>query len=323
MIVVTGGAGFIGSAFIAKLNAEGVTDIVVVDEANSSLREKNLAHKSFSRFMSKEDFLAHVRAETLPSSITAIVHMGACSSTTEQNIEYLRANNFEYTKSLALYSVNRGIRFVYASSAATYGAGDHGYGDDMLTLDQLRPLNPYGDSKHNFDLWARDNHLSNSIVGLKFFNVYGPNEYYKGSMASVAYKAFNTIQDTGSFSLFKSNHPNYKDGEQMRDFVYVKDCCEVMWWLLQHPHVNGLFNIGSGKARSWNDLLSAVFAALEKPARITYIDMPESIKNQYQNFTEAPMAKLRAAGYTKPFYTLEEGVTDYVKNYLLKSDKHW
>lgn len=323
MIVVTGGAGFIGSAFIAKLNAEGITDIIVVDEASSSLRERNLAHKSFSQFLSKEDFLSRVQAETLPGTITAIVHMGACSSTTEKNVEYLRANNFEYTKSLALYAVKHGIRFIYASSAATYGAGEHGYADDISTLDQLRPLNPYGDSKQIFDLWARDEKLFDSIVGLKFFNVYGPNEYYKGSMASVAFKAFNTIQDTGSFSLFKSNHPDYKDGEQMRDFVYVKDCCEVMWWLLQHPGVNGLFNIGSGKARSWNDLLSAVFTAVAKPIRIAYVDMPESIKNQYQNFTEAPMAKLRAAGYTKPFYTLEEGVRDYVQNHLLTSDKHW
>jgi len=323
MIVVTGGAGFIGSAFVAKLNTQGISDILVVDEANSEPRQKNLANKSFSQFMGKEEFLSQVQANTLPAGITAIVHMGACSSTTEKNLEYLRANNLEYTKALCLYATQRGIRFIYASSAATYGAGEYGYADDISQLNQLKPLNPYGESKHFFDIWARDNGLLEKIVGLKFFNVYGPNEYYKGSMASVAFKAFNTIQETGSFSLFKSNHPDYRDGEQMRDFVYVKDCCEVMWWLLQTPSVHGLFNIGSGRARSWNDLLAAVFAALGKPAHINYIEMPESIKNQYQNFTEAPMGKLRAAGYDRPLHSLEDGVTDYIQNYLLKSDQHW
>jgi ADP-L-glycero-D-manno-heptose 6-epimerase len=323
MIVVTGGAGFIGSAFVAQLNAHGISDILVVDEASSQPRQKNLANKSFTQFMGKDEFLSQVKANTLPSGITAIVHMGACSSTTEKNLEYLRANNLEYTKTLCLYATQRGIRFIYASSAATYGAGEHGYADDLSQLDQLKPLNPYGESKHLFDIWARDNGLLNRIVGLKFFNVYGPNEYYKGSMASVAFKAFNTITETGSFSLFKSNHPDYQDGEQMRDFVYVKDCCEVMWWLLQHSTVNGLFNLGSGKARSWNDLLKAAFSALGQPIQINYVEMPESIRNQYQNFTEAPMAKLRAAGYTNPLYSLEEGVTDYIKNYLLKSDQHW
>lgn len=323
MIVVTGGAGFIGSAFVAKLNAEGVTDIIVVDELTSVAREKNLAGKAFGQFIGKKDFIDSVRTNSLPTGITAIVHMGACSSTTEKNLAYLNENNFEYSKTLAEYCLARDIRYIYASSAATYGDGAQGYGDDVANLESLKPLNPYGDSKHRMDLWAKDHDLLSKIVGLKFFNVYGPNEYYKGSMASIAWKAFNTINQTGSFSLFKSHKPEYKDGEQMRDFVYVKDCCEIMYWFLKNPSVNGLFNVGSGKARSWNDLLNAVFHAMGKPPSITYIDMPTELRNQYQYFTEAPIDKLRKAGYSLPLSTLEEGVTDYVRNHLLKADQHW
>lgn len=323
MIVVTGGAGFIGSAFIAKLNSEGIQDIIVVDDPGSLQAQHNLKNKTYSEFLPKEDFLSQVESASLSPNISAIVHMGACSSTTEKDIEFLRRNNLEYSKALASYALSRGIRFIYASSAATYGDGAHGYSDDHSLLDSLKPLNPYGDSKHLFDLWARDNGHLSSIVGLKFFNVYGPNEYYKGTMASVAWKAFNTIQETGSFSLFKSNDCQYKDGEQKRDFVYVKDCCEVLWWLLQSPSVYGIYNVGSGRARSWNDLLKAVFEAMGKPCQIQYIDMPSSIRGQYQNFTEAPMEKLRAAGCTRPFFTLEEGVRDYISRHLLKADKHW
>lgn len=323
MIVVTGGAGFIGSAFIAKLNSEGVHDIIVVDDPGSLQAKNNLQNKTYREFVSKEDFLSRVESKSLPPSVTAIVHMGACSSTTEKDVEFLRRNNIEYSKSLALYALSRGIRFVYASSAATYGDGAHGYSDDHALLDSFKPLNPYGNSKHLFDLWARDNAYLSSIVGLKFFNVYGPNEYYKGEMASVAWKAFNTIQETGSFSLFKSHHPHYKDGEQKRDFVYVKDCCEILWWLLQSPSVHGIYNIGSGRARSWNDLLKAVFESIDKAYNIHYIDMPSSIRGQYQYFTEAPIEKLRAAGYSRALCTLEEGVRDYITQHLLKTDKHW
>jgi len=300
MIIVTGGAGFIGSAFVAKLNAQGINDIIIVDDPNSNARAQNLAHKKFSQYISKSDFIESVKKSSVPSGVRAIVHMGACSSTTERDLEYLRANNF-----------------------ATYGDGAQGYGDDVANLESLKPLNPYGDSKHRMDLWAKDHDLLSKIVGLKFFNVYGPNEYYKGSMASIAWKAFNTINQTGSFSLFKSHKPEYKDGEQMRDFVYVKDCCEIMYWFLKNPSVNGLFNVGSGKARSWNDLLNAVFHAMGKPPSITYIDMPTELRNQYQYFTEAPIDKLRKAGYSLPLSTLEEGVTDYVRNHLLKADQHW
>ena len=323
MIVVTGGAGFIGSAFVAKLNQEGITDIVVVDEEGSPARKNNLANKKFSQFLDKGAFLERVTTKQLPKGVTAIIHMGACSSTTETNVEYLRANNLEYTKSLAEHCLANNIRFIYASSAATYGDGSHGYADDVSHLESLKPLNHYGNSKHLFDLWARDHgHLSH-IVGLKFFNVYGPNEYYKGDMASVAWKAFNAIQSTGTFSLFRSHRPDYKDGEQQRDFVYVKDCCEIMWWFLNTPSANGLYNVGSGTARSWNNLLSALFSSMGKPWNVKYIDMPEQLRTQYQYFTEAPMAKLRAAGYAGKIHTLEEGVSDYVTSYLMPPLKHW
>lgn len=323
MIIVTGAAGFIGSAFIAKLNAEGCSDILAVDAADAPGRVNNLANKRIHGFQDKADFIADVEASKLPQGISAIVHMGACSATTERNVEYLRVNNVEYTKTLARYCVERQIRFIYASSAATYGDGAHGYSDDESSIDAFKPLNPYGDSKQIFDLWARDNGFLDKIVGLKFFNVYGPNEYYKGDMASIAWKSFNTIRATGYFSLFKSYHPKYKDGEQMRDFVYVKDCCDVMWWLIQNPSVNGIYNVGSGRARSWNDLLGAVFKAMELPRNIQYIEMPDSLKNQYQYFTEAPMTKLHNAGYTRPMSSLEDGVTDYIQKHLLSGDKHW
>lgn len=323
MIVVTGGAGFIGSAFIAKLNSEGVRDILVVDEDTVRDTSKNLDNKAFLQFVNKNDFLERIQADKFPRPLRAIVHMGACSSTTEQNREYLRVNNLEYTKTLAEYATKKDLRFIYASSAATYGDGSQGFEDNERKLDLLKPLNPYGESKHLFDLWARDNGLLQKIVGLKFFNVYGPNEYHKGDMASVVWKAFNSIQTTGSFSLFKSYHPDYKDGEQKRDFVYVKDCCNVMSWFLQHPFTNGIFNVGSGKASSWNELIQAVFAAVSKPANIRYIEMPEALKGQYQYFSEAPMKKLASAGYTQPFSPLKRGVADYVKQHLLKSDKHW
>ena len=323
MIVVTGGAGFIGSAFIAKLNSMGISEIVVVDAANLPHRELILANKRYTEFVDKDDFIKLLRADSLPQGITGIVHLGACSSTTERNVEFLRSNNIEYSQSIIDYSVKKGIRCIYASSAATYGDGEHGYLDDESIIERFKPLNAYGDSKQLCDLWAKEKGYLKNVVGLKFFNVYGPNEYYKRDMASIAWKAFNMISEVGSFSLFKSHRPDYQDGEQMRDFVYVKDCCNVMWWLLQNPSVNGLYNVGSGKARSWNDLLKAIFAAMSKEPKILYIDMPESLRNQYQYFTEAPTDKLRAAGYTAPFYTLEEGVKDYIRQHLMQPDMHW
>jgi ADP-L-glycero-D-manno-heptose 6-epimerase len=219
--------------------------------------------------------------------------------------------------------VRKNIRCIYASSAATYGDGSLGYSDDHEQIHLFRPLNPYGDSKQACDVWAREHNYLQRVAGLKFFNVYGPNEYYKGDMASVVWKAFNTIQETGSFSLFRSHRPDYKDGEQMRDFVYVKDCCRVMMWLVRNPQVNGIYNVGFGQARSWNDLVKAVYAALQRDPAIRYIDMPESIRNQYQYFTEAPTGKLRAAGYSAPMFSLEDGIRDYITQHLLRPNRHW
>jgi len=319
MIIVTGGAGFIGSAFIAHLNREGVRDILIVDSLGSSEKWKNLRNLDFIDLMHKEAFLAHLKAGTAPSA-RAVVHMGACSSTTETRYDYLLENNFHYTRILAEWSLKHRARFIYASSAATYGDGAHGYDDDIAAVPQLRPLNMYGYSKQLFDLWAiRHGHLG-SMVGLKFFNVFGPNEYHKGAMRSVVHKAFEEITTTGKMRLFKSNTPRFGDGEQMRDFVYVKDCTAVMAWLLRNPQVNGLFNLGSGLARSWKDLVNSVFAALGRASAIEYIPMPGDLGRQYQNFTQATMDRLRNAGCPLHFHPLEQTVADYVQNYLLAAD---
>ncbi|MFO0416383.1 MAG: ADP-glyceromanno-heptose 6-epimerase [Pseudomonadota bacterium] len=323
MIIVTGGAGFIGSALIAKLNAAGISDIIVVDSEKLAHREQILSGKRFSEFIDKEVFIDRLRKDQLPTTINAIFHLGACSSTTERNVEFLRVNNIEYSQSIIEYCARKGIRCIYASSAATYGDGEHGYSDDESLLERYKPLNAYGDSKQLCDLWAKREGYLDRVVGLKFFNVYGPNEYYKGDMASIAWKAFNTIKATGSFSLFKSHRPDYLDGEQKRDFVYVKDCCDVMLWLMNNRTVNGIFNVGSGKARSWNDLLRSIFSAMNIPPKIVYIDMPESLRNQYQYFTEAPMQKLIKAGYTAPLHSLEDGVRDYIQKHLMQADMHW
>jgi ADP-L-glycero-D-manno-heptose 6-epimerase len=323
MFIVTGGAGFIGSAFVRTLNSHGIRDILVVDDLGSSQKWKNLVKKSFREYVHKHRFLDLVTNNNLPSGIDGIIHLGACSSTTEQDVDYLVENNFAYTRTLARFAIDRGIRFVYASSAATYGDGASGYDDDVQALSSLRPLNPYGFSKHLFDLWARDNNALDSIVGLKFFNVYGPNEYYKGEMSSVVWKAFNKIRQTGSFHLFKSYRPEYGDGEQQRDFVYVKDCCDVMWWLLNNRSANGIFNLGTGQARSWNDLVASVFAAMNRAPKIEYIEMPESLRNQYQYFTEAKMDRLSSSGYHLPFRSLEDGIKDYVTQHLVCSDPHF
>jgi len=323
MIVVTGGVGFIGSAFVAQLNAEGIHDVVVVDSSGLSHQAQLLANKRYVQFMDKDEFIDLLRKDALPFTASAIVHLGACSRTTERNIEYLRTNNIEYSKSIIEYSIKKNIRCVYASSAATYGDGSCGYSDNESEIHLHKPLNLYGDSKQQCDLWAREHEYTSHVVGLKFFNVYGPNEYYKADMASVVWKAFNTIRDTGSFSLFRSHRPDYKDGEQKRDFVYVKDCCRVMMWFLRNPQANGIFNVGSGKAGSWNDLVNGVFTAMGRKPQIEYIDMPESIRDQYQYFTQAPIEKLICAGYSAPMFSLEEGIKDYITQHLVKEDQHW
>lgn len=320
MIVITGGAGFIGSAMLWKLNQVCVTDVLIVDELGTSEKWKNLAGLRFTDYIHKTLFLQKLLAEKL-SRIEAIIHLGANSATTERDVESLMDNNYAYTKDLATYSVQRGIRFIYASSAATYGNGEHGYKDDNTTTLKLRPLNAYGYSKHLFDLWAQQHHLLDKIVGLKFFNVFGPNEYHKGDMASVVYKAFQQILESNSVKLFKSHKDGFEDGEQLRDFVYVKDCIEVMYWLLTHHEVNGIFNLGTGKARSFKDLVTATFNAMQKPVAIEYVPMPEHLRGKYQYFTEADMTKFSAVGCPVQFRSLEESIFDYVQSHLLKEPK--
>jgi ADP-L-glycero-D-manno-heptose 6-epimerase len=322
MIVVTGGAGFIGSVFVAKLNAEGIDGIVVVDELGTSEKWKNLVKRRYVDYIHKGVFLGMVDADRVPFPVEAIVHLGACSSTTERDADYLMENNFHYTGLLAEWALTRGTRFVYAGSAATYGDGAQGFSDEDEATRRLRPINMYGYSKQLFDLKVLCDGIAGKVAGIKFFNVFGPNEYHKGDMTSVIFKAFHQIRETGRVRLFKSYRPEYPDGGQMRDFVYVKDCVEVLWWFLNHREVNGIFNLGTGKARTWNDLIRAVFAAMELPPTIDYIEMPEAIRGQYQYFTEAKMEKLRTAGCPAEFRSLEEAVADYVKAHLLETDPY-
>ena len=318
MIVVTGAAGFIGSAIVWRLNTLGKEDIVIVDELGMEEKWKNLVGLKYSDFIHKDDFIAMILDDEVTFSIDSLIHMGANSSTTEMNADHLLFNNYEYTKELAKYSIKNDIRFIYASSAATYGDGSLGFDDDENRLETLRPLNMYGYSKQMFDLWAKRQGILNKIAGLKYFNVFGPNEYHKGDMRSVAHKAFGQINDTGKLRLFKSHNPKYKDGEQLRDFVYIKDAVDMTLFFLEHKDKNGIYNIGAGKARTWNDLAKAIFNALNKPLNIEYFDPPKQLEEKYQYFTEANLDKLKKAGYNKPLTSLEEGVSDYIKNYLLK-----
>jgi len=322
MIVVTGGAGFIGSAFIWKLNQQGIDDIVIVDSLGSDDKWKNLVNLRFADYIHKDNFLRLICDDQLPFDVSAIVHMGACSSTTERDADYLWNNNYLYTKTLAVWSLKRGIRFIYASSAATYGDGTQGFSDDHSKINELKPINMYGYSKQVFDLWALKNHVESKIAGIKFFNVFGPNEYHKADMTSVIFKAFHQIKETGKVKLFKSYLPKYPDGGQLRDFVYIKDCIDVMWWLFNNPAANGILNLGTGKARTWNDLIKAVFTAMGIKINIEYIEMPEGLRNQYQYFTEAKMDKLKALGCPVAFSSLEDSVRDYVVNHLQKTDPH-
>jgi len=322
MIIVTGGAGFIGSAFVWRLNQEGIEDIVIVDRLGSKNKWKNLVNRRFADFIHKDDFLQLVCADRIPFKVAAVIHMGACSATTERDADYLLQNNYIYTCRLAEWAVNNNVRFIYASSAATYGDGTRGFSDDHETIPGLQPINMYGYSKQMFDLWMLQRSWEKKIAGIKFFNVFGPNEYHKEDMTSVIFKAFHQIQETGKVRLFQSYKPEYPDGGQLRDFVYVKNCVNVMWWLLQHPEANGIFNLGTGHARTWNDLIRAVFAAMGRKDNIEYIAMPEGLRNQYQYFTEAKMDKLARAGCPTAFLSMEDSVRDYVVNYLQNTDPH-
>ena len=327
MIIVTGGAGFIGSALIAALNKRQITDILIVDQLGTDRKWKNLRNLSFADYVEKDDFLEMVVENRLDSAIEAVFHLGACSDTTETNASYFIKNNYEYSKLLAQWATADTIRFIYASSAATYGDGSAGFNDDVERIDELRPLNMYGYSKCLFDLWARRAGLLKKIVGLKYFNVFGPNEYHKGDMRSFVVKAFEQInapvlscesKNGGKVRLFKSYRPEFKDGEQMRDFIYVKDAVDMTLFFYDNSQLSGLFNIGTAKARTWNDLVKAVFAAMGKSENIEYIEMPDSIRNQYQYFTQADVPKLRKAGYNNKTTPLEDAVKDYVQNYLQK-----
>jgi len=321
MIVVTGGAGFIGSAIIWRLNQLGEDRIIIIDELGKDDKWKNLVGLKFADFMNKKEFIKRVKEENVPFDMSSVIHMGACSATTEKDADYLMENNHQFTVELCKYCLPRRARFIYASSAATYGDGSAGYKDDENELETLKPLNMYGYSKHLFDLWAKNNEIADKIVGLKFFNVYGPNEYHKEDMRSLVHKAYGQIKETGKIKLFKSYLPEYKDGEQKRDFIYIKDAVDLTIYFLQNHDKNGLFNAGSGNARSWNDLAAPIFKAMGKPVNIEYVDMPSELKGKYQYFTEADLTKLRAIGYDKKMTTVEEGVEDYVKNYLM-IDKH-
>ena len=320
MIVITGGAGFIGSAIIWKLNKLGESNILVVDELGKDEKWKNLTGLNYYDFIHKDDFINQINNRS-GFGIKAIIHMGANSSTTERDADHLLKNNYEYTKKLAQFSINNNVRFIYASSAATYGDGNYGFVDDESIIQNLRPLNMYGYSKNLFDIWALKENLLNKIVGIKYFNVYGPNEFHKGDMRSVVHKAYEQILASGNVKLFKSLNPDYKDGEQMRDFVYVKDAVDMTLFFLDKKDKNGLFNVGSGKARTWNDLVSAIFKAVNKTVNIEYIDLPPHLAEKYQYLTEAKLDKIKKAGYSNSISSLEEGVTDYVKNYLMKN-KH-
>ena len=315
--IVTGAAGFIGSAVVWGLNRRGIDDILIVDHLGESEKWKNLRALRYADYMEKDDFIRELAANGLPSNVKAVIHLGACSSTTQLDASYLVHNNFEYTKLLATLCAARGVRFIYASSAATYGAGEQGYSDVLDGIPALRPLNMYGYSKQMFDLWAIRSGLVNSIAGMKFTNVFGPNERHKGPMRSMVCRAFEQIRDTGTVKLFKSCRPEYADGEQKRDFVYVKDIVEMILFLLDRPDLRGIYNAGSGLAETWNELVSAVFDAMEKPRRIEYIDMPEILKGKYQYYTCADMTKLRSAGFTGGHTPLAEAVADYVRGYLL------
>lgn len=317
MIVVTGGAGFIGSAIIWRLNELGENKIIVVDELGTDEKWKNLVPLNFDDFVHKDDFISMIIDREVPFKIDSIIHMGANSSTTEKDADHLFSNNYLYTQELAKYCMEKSIRFIYASSAATYGDGSLGFDDDDTKLGTLRPLNMYGYSKQLFDLWAKKNGAFDIIVGLKYFNVFGPNEYHKGDMRSVVHKAFEQIRDSGKVRLFKSLDPRYKDGEQLRDFIYIKDAVEMTLFFLDKPKTSGLFNIGTGTAGTWNDLVSAIFKSLNKRINIEYIDLPEHLRDKYQYFTEANIVKLKKAGFNVPVTSLEDGVADYVKNYLL------
>ena len=321
MIVITGAAGFIGSCLVARLNEAGYNDLILVDDFSRLDKIRNLEGKIFSQKVERLEFHDWLRKEH--RFVQFVFHIGARTDTTEFRKEIFDELNVRYSQEVWNNCVEFGLPLVYASSAATYGAGELGYSDDHAIVSKLHPLNPYGDSKNEFDQWALTQERAPYFwAGLKFFNVYGPNEYHKGRMASVILHAFRQINSTGGMKLFRSHRPDYKDGEQLRDFVYVKDVTNVCLFLMQHRKHPGLYNLGSGKARTFLDLAKSTFKAMGKPEHIEFIDTPADIRDKYQYYTEADMRKLQSIGYDQPFYSLEAGVEDYVRQYLL-ADKTW
>jgi ADP-L-glycero-D-manno-heptose 6-epimerase len=315
--IVTGGAGFIGNNIVAELNNRGFEDIIVVDELNHEEKQANLDSVKFTEYLDKAAFRSMMNDGKL-SPVETVFHLGACSSTTETDEAFLTDNNFNYTRELCEWCVANGARFIYASSAATYGDGSLGYSDDDKLTPSLKPLNLYGESKQMFDMWALENKFSDKIAGLKYFNVFGPHEDHKEDMRSVINKAYKQILANGELNLFKSYEPEYEDGKQERDFVFVKDAVNVTLFFHDNPTVSGIFNCGTGIARTWLDLANSVFSAMGLDPKINFIEMPLEIRDKYQYHTQADITKLRNAGYTREFTSLEEGARQYVQDYLSK-----
>ena len=313
-IAITGAAGFIASCLVGKLNKDGFKNLILVDDFSSEKKAKNLLNKKFELKIHRDQFAEWLKKH--PGKVKHIFHLGARTDTTEMDYEVHRKLNLEYSKDLWEVCVEQKINFVYASSAATYGNGEFGYKDDNELSDQLVPLNPYGRSKNEFDIWAmQQKHTPVFWAGVKFFNVYGPNEYHKSRMASVIFHAYHQIKESGEVMLFRSHNPQFKDGEQLRDFIYVEDILNIITWLMEKQPENGLYNAGTGQARTFLDLVKAIFKNLGLPEKINFRDTPEDIRDKYQYFTEADMNKIKNAGYNTKFYSLEEGIEDYI-NYL-------
>ncbi len=330
MIIITGAAGFIGSILAQHLSRNGKRDLLLVDKFTKPAKWKNLVGMNFSDIIDRDIFIDHLEKGTLlanknisPKDIELVIHMGACTDTTEFNMDYLMVQNYEYSKRLCSWCLGNGVRFIYASSAAVYGDGAMGFSDrDELTFD-LKPLNPYGFSKLLFDKWVINNGHNKSVVGLRFFNVFGPNEYHKGKMSSIIYRTLPMAKKEGVIKLFKSYIKEIENGNQKRDFIYVKDIIKVVDFFISNKNASGIFNLGTGKARSFNDLAVSVLKALDKKVVVEYFDMPDEMRDKYQYFTEADDKKLLAAGYNGGFTPLEDAVTDYVKNHLMMPNQYY
>ena len=318
LIIITGGAGFIGSCVVRVLNDNGFDNLLIVDNIAATDKWKNIRNKRYLSYINRAVFLSHLQNGDF-NACRAIIHMGACSSTTQTDFDYLWMNNVEYTKELWKYCSLHGIPFIYASSAATYGDGKNGFSDNTALIPSLMPLNAYGYSKQVFDIWSlKEDKCPAQHVGLKFFNVYGPNEYCKGNMASMVFHGYRQIKETGKIRLFRSCNDKYADGEQERDFVYVKDVCDVIMFFIDHPEYSGIYNVGTGRAQTFRELAESTFKALGLESNIEYIDMPENLKRNYQYHTQADISSLRSIGYLKDFHDLSSGVKDYVCEYLDK-----